>query len=392
MAPVTADWYEALEGCSGPCADTSSPACRTCITDVLETFADPLAHCLLHTSMGSAARRDRERADHDVAAAGIRTCDIFERRLCRINAIVSDSGQAAYGTLVGALDGPIGALGGFLANFGQLYIDLRDCEQQYGCPEGECDPVHQVCCDSGNCKYYDPNTKSCSITCGQDHYCDGVSQTCKLRCKQCGDYLVDGRQMPCGQITNNCGQVLTCNGCPQGKQCVNRRCVPCASRKAGNGRQGRDGDACCLPQTCEDLGAACGSHDDGCGGTVHCGGCPEGQTCNAQGTCECERRTCAWYYDHLTSECFAETTLPDGCGGSIICGKPCASGHTCLGGGCCPENRTCGQSFINTVCCPEPGLCCLDRVSFTPSGLLYFCCPSGKVCQGSVYGLCQERS
>lgn len=49
----------------------------------------------------------------------------------------------------------------------------------------------------------------------------------------------------------------------------------------------RDGSACrCEPATCATLGAACGAVDDGCGGTLACGGCASGATCT-DGACAC---------------------------------------------------------------------------------------------------------
>ncbi|MFL5320756.1 MAG: hypothetical protein ACJ790_13930, partial [Myxococcaceae bacterium] len=40
----------------------------------------------------------------------------------------------------------------------------------------------------------------------------------------------------------------------------------------------------CTPATCEELGHFCGSTPDGCGGTLNCGVCADGQTCT-DGTC-----------------------------------------------------------------------------------------------------------
>lgn len=41
----------------------------------------------------------------------------------------------------------------------------------------------------------------------------------------------------------------------------------------------------CEPLTCNDSGYECDSWDDGCGGTMNCGGCSEG-SCNSSGQCE----------------------------------------------------------------------------------------------------------
>ncbi len=46
---------------------------------------------------------------------------------------------------------------------------------------------------------------------------------------------------------------------------------------------------CCTPISCDELGATCGVHDDGCGGTVTCGDCAGGRTCDQlpEGGFEC---------------------------------------------------------------------------------------------------------
>src|SRR5258706_1683921 len=50
---------------------------------------------------------------------------------------------------------------------------------------------------------------------------------------------------------------------------------------ASGGDAGRltGGGPGCLPITCDDLGAECGSAPDGCGGTIHCGQCVAPLTC-----------------------------------------------------------------------------------------------------------------
>ncbi len=49
----------------------------------------------------------------------------------------------------------------------------------------------------------------------------------------------------------------------------------------------RDGDGCrCEPATCVTLGAMCGTPEDGCGGTIECGGCTGGASCT-DGACAC---------------------------------------------------------------------------------------------------------
>lgn len=284
MAPVVGDWFEAVDACADECASPESVACRECLDGVLEEFAEPLTRCFRVTCTD--ATQEGMAARSVARAAALRTCDRDKLRICRLDALISGTGQATNATLVGALDGPIGAVGGFLLSAGLSYADINACEQQFGCPGGECDPNHGVCCDAWNCQYYDPSTKACSSSCANDSQCDFVTRTCRKQCKECYDYLVDGRQMPCGQITNNCGKVLTCNGCAADERCVDRRCKPNACSRRGKQRDARaEGDDCCLPKTCAELGKDCGAWDDDCGEALICGECPDGKSCDS-GTCQ----------------------------------------------------------------------------------------------------------
>ena len=238
---------------------------------------------------------------------------------------------------MGALEGPIGALAGFLPNMGQLYIDLRDCETQYGCPGQQCSTAvggnTGVCC--GYCDGYDPNAHVCENNCAEDESCRPDLGQCRKNCKGCGDYLVDGRQEPCGRITNNCDQELTCNGCPSNQRCENRRCVPkCPPGARRSARAGED--ECCLPQTCAELGVVCGSADDGCGGTIQCE-CPNGLVCTS-GICQCQPRTCA----DVGVAC---GSLQDGCGQTVQCGN-------------CPVDKICTADGQCVGPCEQPGHTC----------------------------------
>jgi hypothetical protein len=42
---------------------------------------------------------------------------------------------------------------------------------------------------------------------------------------------------------------------------------------------------CVCPNTCDSLGYECGIQNDGCGGTINCGPCPSGETCDDNGIC-----------------------------------------------------------------------------------------------------------
>ena len=77
---------------------------------------------------------------------------------------------------------------------------------------------------------------------------------------------------------------------------------------------------------------ACGNGvDDGCGGTINCGGCGNGQTCrNSQ--CVCQPQSCG-------NRC--GNNISDGCGGTLNCS--CGQGQRCQSGMC----QRCGQTSTN---------------------------------------------
>jgi hypothetical protein len=430
MAPVAGDWFAALDACANECAGDESPACRECLEGVLEDLAEPLMRCLRVTCTDATQEGMAERSD--ARAAAPKSCDPDGLRVCRLNALLSGAGQTSYAALLGMLEGPIGAAGAMLLGVGLTNADIEACEQQFGCPGGECDSNHGVCCDTWNCKYYDPRTKACTRTCNKDQQCDFVTRTCAKKCKQCYDYLVDGRQMPCGQITNNCGSTLTCNGCASNETCVDRSCKPkvCPSR----GRRGRAaGDDCCLPQTCAELGRECGTQADGCGGTVSCGGCshvgPRGVCLEFEGRCSCtpddfchgcglqddgcgrtfecygcvsesipngycgEDRQC-----HCTPDTCADIgktcgTWPDGCGDLITCGPAdllCGADQQI----CCAEGQTCcGVGWYDSTCCDwsachywpggQPKSCCPEIQQCVDQGGNQVCCREGWRCRGA---------
>lgn len=117
----------------------------------------------------------------------------------------------------------------------------------------------------------------------------------------------------CGDVLNNCGDVVHCGGCPAGETC------------------GLGGPSICGPSACQPLDPSiacadkCGRVSDGCDGEYNCaevpGGiatCPFGQACGYDGnsnvcggpsctptSCEAENATCG--------------KIPDRCGGSLTC-------------------------------------------------------------------------
>lgn len=116
----------------------------------------------------------------------------------------------------------------------------------------------------------------------------------------------------CGVIPNGCGGTVTCGGCPDGETCL-----------AG----GICSDLECVPTTCAAQGAECGYKADGCGGVLDCGACPDGQGCGVVTANQCDDiPTCTpLSCEQASAEC---GFIGDGCGGAKDCGQ-CPAGEVC---------------------------------------------------------------
>jgi hypothetical protein len=108
----------------------------------------------------------------------------------------------------------------------------------------------------------------------------------------------------------------------------------------------------CTKNTCEALGATCGSLADGCGGLINCGTCTAPDTCGGGGVpnqcgSNCTRTTCG----AQGANC---GLIADGCGGTLQCGT-CEAPSTCGGGG---TPNVCGSSVCTPRSCASAGAQC----------------------------------
>jgi hypothetical protein len=131
----------------------------------------------------------------------------------------------------------------------------------------------------------------------------------------------------------------------------------------GSGTPNVCGAGTCVPKTCDDLGAKCGSVQDGCGGTIQsCGTCVDPDECGGGGKpneCGCTALTCT----DFAGACGA---LSDGCGRTIDCS--CSNGAECrnglcvsLGGDC--KGLICLGDCCNGVCCNFNQVCTVNGCS-----------------------------
>ncbi|MFP4402878.1 MAG: hypothetical protein ACLFPJ_00825 [Candidatus Woesearchaeota archaeon] len=87
----------------------------------------------------------------------------------------------------------------------------------------------------------------------------------------------------------------------------------------------------CTPQTCSSLGYSCGSHPDGCGGTLNCGGCNSGYYCES-GICKTCTYTCntwgRWCYTDPFNYPYGDESKADYVYKSsyIVCTSPYTAG------------------------------------------------------------------
>lgn len=343
FAPWFNAWDEQVGGCAEACDAGANAACEQCLNVAVTPLVAPFTQCYAH-ACGEANRSARARSRNQQAFAVAGACNPAELSRCSTSWLV---GWVLTDLVAAAGFGVPGLLSAIATDLGSTVLDT--CQQQYGCPKGqECHPYpgrpEGVCCAA--CHRYDPGSETCVPACAGDEACNAFGQ-CRKTCKQCYDYLVNGRQMPCGQITNNCGTVLTCNGCASTERCQNRRCVP---QSCAPGRGTAAANECCLPQTCEELGHSCGEWPDGCGGILDCGPCP------------CERRTCP----------AGEPTcnLDDGCGGKLDC---------------CPPGWICNTTGYGWDACCEPLKCGPPN---QPGCLWDHCLEACRLCNGATIETC----
>lgn len=144
--------------------------------------------------------------------------------------------------------------------------------------------------------------------------------------RRAGDDTSSSCDMPCG---SDC--------CEDGDLCVEDSCQPCERK------------------TCLERGLHCGDADDGCGGTLECGDCPDGLSCGGGG----EEGRCG------ADGCNAETDAELCASGARDCGAltkqdSCGVTRTIDSCGTCTAPATCGGSG-RTGTCGEPGQTCVPE-------------------------------
>ena len=158
----------------------------------------------------------------------------------------------------------------------------------------------------------------------------------------------------CGQVTNNCKQVVNCGPCSCDPSCAT--CCQGVCCGGANARCHAQSGACCVPEsTVKTCAGECGQVINNCGVSVKCDPCPCPGGCGEHGTCLVAAGACVCdpgYQTCSTKACATSLlTDPDNCG---FCGSVCDSG-TCQGGKCvCPGAEVqCGDHCTNLANDPQ---------------------------------------
>ncbi len=166
----------------------------------------------------------------------------------------------------------------------------------------------------------------------------------------------------CGSAPDGCGGKLACGSCPTGQQC-------------GGGGTNKCGSNQCTPKSCVSLGASCGYVSDTCSEAIDCGQCAAPYSCGVNAKpnqCGCVPKTCA----QLGASC---GSVPDGCDGKVDCGS-CAAGQTCGGGG---TANTCGTGTCAAKTCAQVGASCGFVSDGCSAALNCGSCSGSNVCGGA---------
>ena len=203
----------------------------------------------------------------------------------------------------------LGSNCGFQHICGQMFVDCGTCPAPLYCGSNPQGPSGATTCGGVP---LDAGSDACvPLTCAALGYqCGMAGDACggTLDCGACtppatcgagGGYHLCGTQRAAGGPCLTCADFGDLHGCPFSDGCGNL--LPscgvgggCSvviwwpSRCGGGGVSFQCGSGgSCTPVTCAQLGYECGWNGDGCGGTVNCGTCPQGETCGGGGFNQC---------------------------------------------------------------------------------------------------------
>jgi len=392
--------------------------------------------------------------ENEVCIAGVCECTgvICEGACCASNETCTDGVCTCFPVCAGAPCGASDGCGGFCDGpcpENQICVDLV-CQCEFTECGGECCAEDEIC-EGGQCTCVpDCFDENCGADDGCGGLCDGpcldpdavcVDGVCECPYTACGGECCaetevchqgaccapptcDDLAADCGAIDDGCGGSVFCGACGDNQWCTPDYACECLYASCGGGTtccaefeicqddvcqcptlvcdgeccaggQVCGPEGCCNPATCGDLGAECGTPDDGCGGVVSCGGCGLFGECGVDFQCqcnfvECEGACCApgeYCIAGVCTEC-----TPD------CAGKPCGADDGCEGlciGDCPGDDEVCVEGVCECVyeacgetCCQDgevcsDGACCLPACDGADCGDDDGC---GGLCDGVCYG------
>jgi hypothetical protein len=166
---------------------------------------------------------------------------------------------------------------------------------------------------------------------------------------------VDREERSCAGVGESCEETTCCPG----SGCIEGVCI----------------DEC-VPITCEELGIECGDHSDGCGATLACGECADGNVCDS-GICVPKKE------QQIDEACIRVSE----CASGAICTEELCTvpPSDCRGFGvACDEVECCGGLFCNAdnVCSEMTPQCAGDGEDCTD----HPCCSKMNTCSPSEAG------
>ena len=194
----------------------------------------------------------------------------------------------------------------------------------------------------------------------------------------------------CGAEGDGCGNTVSCGTCPDGEGCGLQQAFQCSPILTGS-----DDQCPALITDCSTVGVECGSTGNGCGGTLDCGTCDDGEICGLGGPSLCGAPPVCVPFDP-SEVCSSNSCgfVADGCAGTIDCetaGFGCPVGETCGGGG---TAFVCGSGASSCEPLAEVDACAGIECGSAPDGCggpAYDCgtCGAGEAC---FTGLCQPTN
>ena len=186
----------------------------------------------------------------------------------------------------------------------------------------------------------------------------------------------------CGEPSDGCGDTLSCGGCGNGDVCDSGSCMgasPSSSPPTSSPPPAAPPPSC-EPESCLSLGIECGGGSDGCGSSVSCGGCPSGKVCTSG--------SCVGAAPPPPPSCQPETcpslglecgSWSDGCGSSISCGG-CSSGQVCTSGLCEDVVSTPPPVSCVPLACSDLGAQCGTQSDSCGGSVACGSCSGGQIC------------